>query len=157
MRAILITLRTKYACNLSQDGDHICLQSRKFLNSFLTQDDHFQGVLKIFEIAGIFGSYYNQNSKQNSNQNSKHNQSPPIHLRDSHLRLNQRWAFSQQIQILYRIYNRIHNRIWLSHLTLDVDFFMGSYQDSLSFLFFIFLILQCPLSDVSRVFMKKLP
>ena len=99
-------------------GDHICLQSRKFLNSFLTQDDHFQGVLKIFEIAGIFGSYYNQNSKQNSNQNSKHNQSPPIHLRDSHLRLNQRWAFSQQIQILYRIYNRIHNRIWLSHLTL---------------------------------------
>ena len=26
-----------------------------FLNSFLTQDDHFQGVLKIFEIVGIHG------------------------------------------------------------------------------------------------------
>ena len=25
-----------------------------FLNGILTQDDHFQGVLKIFEIAGIY-------------------------------------------------------------------------------------------------------
>ena len=53
--AILVVKGTKYACNLSQDGDHICLQSRIFLNSFLTQDDHFQGVFKIFEIAGIYG------------------------------------------------------------------------------------------------------
>ena len=26
-----------------------------FLNRLLTQNDHFQGVLKIFEIAGIYG------------------------------------------------------------------------------------------------------
>ena len=59
MRAILITLGTKYACNFSFDWDHICLHSRFFLNSFLTQDDHFQGVFKIFEIAGIYGPYQN--------------------------------------------------------------------------------------------------
>ena len=44
MLAILITLGTKYACNLDL-----------FFKSFLTQDDHFQSVLKIFEIAGIYG------------------------------------------------------------------------------------------------------
>ena len=55
MRAILVTLGIKYAFNFSFDRNHICLQSRIFLNSFLTQDDHFQGVLKIFEIAGIYG------------------------------------------------------------------------------------------------------
>ena len=36
-------LGTIYACNLD------------FLNRFLTQDDHFQGVLIIFDIAGIYG------------------------------------------------------------------------------------------------------
>ena len=41
------------------DGDHLCLQSRIFLNRVLTQDDHFQGILKIFEIAGIYGPYRN--------------------------------------------------------------------------------------------------
>ena len=56
MRAILITLGTKYANNFSCDRDHIYLQSRVFLNSFLAQDDHFQGDLKIFAIAGIYGS-----------------------------------------------------------------------------------------------------
>ena len=30
-----------------------------FLNGILTQDDHFQGVFKIFEIAGIYGPYRN--------------------------------------------------------------------------------------------------
>ena len=81
MLAILVVMGTKYACNLDHVGDqiclqsqsrrgpympaivsvedHICLQSRIFLNSFLTQDDHFQGVLKIFEIAGIYGPYRN--------------------------------------------------------------------------------------------------
>ena len=39
------------------DGDHLCLQSRIFLNRVLTQDDHLQGILKIFEIAGIYGPY----------------------------------------------------------------------------------------------------
>ena len=39
------------------DGDHLCLQSRIFLNRVLTQDDHFQGILKIFEIAGIYGPH----------------------------------------------------------------------------------------------------
>ena len=57
MRAISVKMGTIYACNLDF-----------FLNSFLTQDDHFQGVLKILrlqaymvpsetEIAGIFGPY----------------------------------------------------------------------------------------------------
>ena len=55
MPAILVTIGTKYACNFSFDRDHICLQSRIILNSFLTQDDHFQGVLKILEIAAIYG------------------------------------------------------------------------------------------------------
>ena len=39
MPAISVSIGTIYAC----------------LNSFLTQGDHFQGVLKIFEIAGIYG------------------------------------------------------------------------------------------------------
>ena len=43
MPAISVSIGTIYACNLD------------FLNSFLTQDDHFQGVLKIFEIAAIYG------------------------------------------------------------------------------------------------------
>ena len=38
MLAILVVIGTIYACNFS----------------FLTQDDHFHGVLKIFEIAGIY-------------------------------------------------------------------------------------------------------
>ena len=54
MLAILVVIGTKYACNLGSKGGQICLQSRFFLNSFLTQDDHFQGVFKIFEIAGIY-------------------------------------------------------------------------------------------------------
>ena len=81
MLAILDVIWTKYASNLGQDRDHICLQSYLlgpymptisiFFNSFLAQDDHFQGVLKVFEIdmwsptdtilteiAGIFGPYY---------------------------------------------------------------------------------------------------
>ena len=31
MLAILVVIGTKYACNLAAKGDHICLQSRKFL------------------------------------------------------------------------------------------------------------------------------
>ena len=61
MLAILVQKGTKYACYFSFDRDHICLQSRIFSNSFLTQDDHFQGVFKIFEIAGIYGLYRNWN------------------------------------------------------------------------------------------------
>ena len=48
---------SKYAYNISLNGDQIWLQSRIFKNSFLTQDDHFQGFLKIFEIAGIYHIY----------------------------------------------------------------------------------------------------
>ena len=51
----MLAIGTKYACNLDHDGDQICLQSRIFLNSFLTQDNSLQGVFKIFEIAGIHG------------------------------------------------------------------------------------------------------
>ena len=85
MLVILVVIGTKYACNLTQDWDHICLeiwfkrgpsmpaisvsigtiyacnriclQSPIFLNSFLTREDHFQGVLKNFEIAGIYGDH----------------------------------------------------------------------------------------------------
>ena len=67
MLAILVVMGTKYACNLDHVGDQICLQSRifysynlEFLNSFLTQDDHFPGVLKNFEIAGIYGPQRDQ-------------------------------------------------------------------------------------------------
>ena len=63
MPAILVTIGIKYACNLGSKGGQICLQSRFFLNSFLTQDDHFQGVLKIFEIAGIYGPLLNQDCR----------------------------------------------------------------------------------------------
>ena len=45
--AISVKVGTIYACNFD------------FLNRFLTQDDHFQDVLKIFEIAGIYGPYQN--------------------------------------------------------------------------------------------------
>ena len=62
MPAISVSIETIYACNLD------------FLNSFLTQDDHFQGVLKILrlqaymvpsetEIAGIFGPYRDQDCR----------------------------------------------------------------------------------------------
>ena len=47
MVAILAVIGTIYACNLD------------ILNSFLTQDDHFQCVLKILEISGIYGPYRN--------------------------------------------------------------------------------------------------
>ena len=43
MPAISVSIGTIYAYNLD------------FLNSFLTLDDHFQGVLKIFEIVDMFG------------------------------------------------------------------------------------------------------
>ena len=64
MPSISATVVTKYSCNNNFVEDNICLQSRIFLNSLLTQEDQFQGVL-IFEIAGIFGPYYNQNCKHN--------------------------------------------------------------------------------------------
>ena len=47
MPAMSVLTGTIYACKLD------------FLNGFLTQDDPLQGVLKIFEIAGIYGPYRN--------------------------------------------------------------------------------------------------
>ena len=44
MPAISVKMGTIYACNLDF-----------FEIAFLTQDDHFLGVLKIFEIVGIHG------------------------------------------------------------------------------------------------------
>ena len=74
------------------DGDHLCLQSRIFLNRVLTQDDHFQGILKIFEIAGIYGPHRIRLQAYMVpivtgiagifgpylDQNCRHNRSPPI-------------------------------------------------------------------------------
>ena len=64
MLTILVVIGTKYACNLDHVGDQICLQFQ--LNSFLTQDDHLQGVLKIFEIAGIYGPHLDRYCRHNS-------------------------------------------------------------------------------------------
>ena len=48
MPAILVQKGTKYVCNV------VCL------NSFLAQDDHFQGILKNFDIS--FGDFLHLNS-----------------------------------------------------------------------------------------------
>ena len=74
MRAILISLGTKYACNLSQEGDHICLQSRKFLKHLESDRLESKSYLKNSrlqaymvpietEIAGIFGPPLNQDCR----------------------------------------------------------------------------------------------
>ena len=42
-----------------------------FLNSFLTQDDHIQGYLKIFGIAGIFGPYLDRYGRHNRSPDKK--------------------------------------------------------------------------------------
>ena len=51
--AILVVKGTKYACNLSQDGDHICLQSRIFLKHLGSDRLGSKSYFKKFEIAGI--------------------------------------------------------------------------------------------------------
>ena len=45
----------KYACNVSFDRDHICLQSRKFLKHLESDRLESKSYLKKFEIAGIYG------------------------------------------------------------------------------------------------------
>ena len=109
MPAIFVTIGIKYACNLGSKGDqiclqfqfrygpfmpvivsvgdHICLQSRKFLKhlesdrlgskSYLKNPDcrHIWSLSKLklqayliafwSKIAGIFGPFYNQNCKHN--------------------------------------------------------------------------------------------
>ena len=55
MRAILITLGTKYACNLIFNRDHICLQCRKFLKHLESDRLGSKSYFKKIEISGIYG------------------------------------------------------------------------------------------------------
>ena len=60
MSAITVSLATKYAYNVSKDGDHINMQFRSARVSNPTPYDHFKGYFKNSVIAGIFVPFLTQ-------------------------------------------------------------------------------------------------